>query len=79
MMKSSVMQRSTKDWLDLEKPSATVSVISTELDEMTSPTKWKPTARELALMLSLGIISLMISLDATIVVTSLSVSPSEAA
>lgn len=34
---------------------------------------WKPTGHELAIMLTLAIISLMVSLDATIIITSLSV------
>jgi len=42
-------------------------------DESTEPV-WKPTTHEFLIMISLAIISIMISLDATIIVTSLSVS-----
>ena len=35
---------------------------------------WKPSLREILIMVSLALLSLMVSLDATIVVTSISVS-----
>jgi hypothetical protein len=34
---------------------------------------WKPTRHELLIMISLSLLSLMISLDATVIITSLSV------
>jgi hypothetical protein len=41
--------------------------------EASNAAVWKPTRHELLIMISLALLSLMISLDATIVITSLSV------
>ena len=42
---------------------------------MSKETEWKPSAHELAIMLSLSVTSLMTALDATIVTTTVGVSP----
>lgn len=49
-----------------------VHLPSTEPENVDVPA-WKPSGHELAIMLTLAIISLMVSLDATIIITSLSV------
>lgn len=60
-----------------EPPVETVSTDTTELgsDHGAEPKQeeWKPQKQELLVMLTLSIISLMVALDATIIVTSLSV------
>ena len=40
-----------------------------------TPAQWKPQKHELYILLTLSIISLMVALDATVIVTSLSVGP----
>jgi hypothetical protein len=49
-----------------------------EVDEAQKPApqEWKPSFHQVVILISLAIISLMISLDATIIITSLSVSMS---
>lgn len=56
----------------------TTSTISEDVETGPKPsdalTAWSPTRHELLIMLTLSIISLMVALDACIIVTSLSVS-----
>jgi hypothetical protein len=48
------------------------TVVQTPRDQDVAPA-WKPSGHEWAIMLTLAIISLMVSLDATVIITSLSV------
>jgi hypothetical protein len=57
-----------------EKKSPNVSARDLEsAGSSMTETDWKPSTQELLIMLSLALISLMISLDASIIITSLSV------
>jgi hypothetical protein len=49
-------------------------VEETDEAQIIEPKEWKPSLHQVAILLSLAIISFMISLDATIIITSLSVS-----
>lgn len=66
--------------LDMKAPEQPIETVSTDTTELESDQgaepkqeEWKPQKQELLVMLTLSIISLMVALDATIIVTSLSV------
>lgn len=62
-----LFQRNSK-----QQPQGKLEVVDESLRQ---ETEWKPTTHQLMIMVALSVISFMVSLDACIIVTSLSVRP----
>lgn len=60
---------------DKHQPEVSVPEVVDESLQQASDLDWKPNTQQLMIMVVLSVISFMVSLDATIIVTSLSVSP----